>query len=472
MNENTETKSLQLLTKWLPPAVAVEGTMYRAPTEEGIESRRVCGLDRLGGTHQLIPQLRRGHPPVFFGKIGSDTALRSVGMRCAVLNCTVASTCLSPRIPTVNKFDFITDETLRTSLEADNTEVMVCFDHEAWKSVHVLVGSIIEALLVDFLVSSGYQPPNKEDILKLDLGKLIDACKSQNALTDKTRELTVVVKTYRNLIHPGRLLRLKEKVDRNSATVARALLGMIVDEISQLKTKQYGYTAEQILSKIEKDPSCVSILPHLFKDTKEHEIERLLLKLIPDRYLIIGSNPEMEIEDWTTLERLAKSFRVSFDEASKEIKIRATQKFVSILKEAGHNTVFAYEDNLFRASDLVYVSATDAAMVRKHLLTRLEEKRTLDQIKALHGIELGITEEEISDLIDSLVKEILYGKYAPLKSKSKDFIVDLWNAAKTPLDEKVLDRLEAWRALLEQEGRLEQLKIVEEIMESIPRLPF
>ncbi len=371
---------------------------------------------------------------------------------------------------TVNKFDFITDETLRESLQKDNNEVVLCFDHEAWKSVHVLVGSIIEALLVDFLTSSGYQPPNKEDILKLDLGKLIDACKTQGALSDKTRELSVVVKTYRNLIHPGRLLRLKEKVDRNSATVAKALLDMIVEEISQIKTKQYGYTAEQILSKIEIDPSCVSILPHILKDTKEHEIERLLLKLIPDRYLRINSYPQLDYDDMTTLERLAKCFRIVFDGAPNDIKIRATQKFVSILKEAEHHTVLAYEENLFRASDLVYVPTKDGAIVKQHLLTRLEEKRSEKLIAALYGIELLITELEVQNVVDSLVKEIVYGKVDSLKSGSKDLIVYLWQSTVPPVDKRVQTRLEDWKTLFQKEVRLEQMKIIEEIIESLP--PF
>lgn len=64
----------------------------------------------------------------------------------------------------MEKFDFITDEKLRNSLEADNAELIICFDNEAWKSVHVLVGSIIETLLVDFLISSDFKPAPNEAV--------------------------------------------------------------------------------------------------------------------------------------------------------------------------------------------------------------------------------------------------------------------------------------------------------------------
>ncbi len=388
-----------------------------------------------------------------------------------VCSCALAGHALDHRDEAMSKFDFITDERLRTSLEADNNEVDVCFEHGAWKSVHVLVGSIIEALLVDFLMSSGHKTTGGDDILKFDLGKLIDMCKNLGVLTEKTKELSIAVKSYRNLIHPGRLIRLKEKADRNSATVAQALLAMIIEAISQRKTEQYGYTAEQILSKIEKDPSCVSILGHLLRDTKEHEVERLLLRLIPERYFMLQTSEFFDFDEASTIERLAKCFRLAFDAANDEIKARVTQKFVLIVKEAEHQTVFTYEDQFFRASDLCYVSESDRSMIKKHLLSRLADKRTVPLITALDGIEQFILENEVSGLVDCLISEIAYGKSAPLKSSSQEFIVNLWQRTGAPVDKKIESRLQDWKKHFEAKDSSEALNLVERIIEMCDPLP-
>jgi hypothetical protein len=60
-----------------------------------------------------------------------------------------------------------------------------------------------------------------------------------------------VIKDYRNLIHPGRLLRLGESVNEEGATVALSLARMVAKDISKKKAEKYGLTAEQLANKIE-----------------------------------------------------------------------------------------------------------------------------------------------------------------------------------------------------------------------------
>jgi tyrosine-protein phosphatase YwqE len=57
-------------------------------------------------------------------------------------------------IPDMATFDFIAHKGFRASLENDYREMEHCLNGEAWKSVQVLAGSMVEALLIDFIAST------------------------------------------------------------------------------------------------------------------------------------------------------------------------------------------------------------------------------------------------------------------------------------------------------------------------------
>ena len=88
-------------------------------------------------------------------------------------------------------FDFITDERLRSALEADYAELQLCIDSAAWKAALVMSGSIVEALLVDYLITSGQKRP---DPLKMELAALIEKCRSIGALSSRAADLSSVVR--------------------------------------------------------------------------------------------------------------------------------------------------------------------------------------------------------------------------------------------------------------------------------------
>ncbi|HYT42010.1 MAG TPA: hypothetical protein VEP90_06670, partial [Methylomirabilota bacterium] len=132
-------------------------------------------------------------------------------------------------------FDFINGEEFRISLERDYQELNSAMQAKAWKTVHVLSGSIIEAILIDYLVTSEYQKKSSSDPLKMTLAQAISACRQENVLSEKTEHLSHVVRTYRNLIHPGRSVRLGETANEQGAIIAHALIEIIVEEIAANK---------------------------------------------------------------------------------------------------------------------------------------------------------------------------------------------------------------------------------------------
>ncbi|MGH2396428.1 MAG: hypothetical protein ACRDFW_05455, partial [bacterium] len=89
--------------------------------------------------------------------------------------------------------DFITSEDFRASLEADYRELRACLDAEAWKAVHVLSGSILEALLIDSLLAHSNPGLTEQQILKTDLAGIIEQCKAKGIISQRAADLSSVV---------------------------------------------------------------------------------------------------------------------------------------------------------------------------------------------------------------------------------------------------------------------------------------
>jgi len=371
----------------------------------------------------------------------------------------------------MGRFDFINDEEFRNSLESDTSEVQRCIDGNAWKAVHVLVGSMIECLLMDHLLATGFKGVTRADLLKKDLSELIEICRNEKVLTSKTIDLSSAVKTYRNLIHPGRLLRLGEKVDGSSAAVAQALLQMVISEITARKKEKCGLTAEQIIAKLECDPSGMTILHHLLKDTTEPERQRLLLKVLPARYFDLDADfvPNDEV-----MERLSGCFRATFDIATDETKKKVTMEFVSILKQEGQNKVYIWETEFFRASDMKYLDPIEIDVVRDHMLSRLGTDLSISLLNAMRGIGKYLRVSDIEKTVDPLIRVIVSEKREEaLKAAAEECIPDAWLYAPQEVSARIMARLDAWitnfcsKGL---EGKAEKVRKLKKACEA--ELPF
>lgn len=116
-------------------------------------------------------------------------------------------------------FDFVSDEKFRFSLEKDYQELTSSIQNGAWKAAHLLAGSIIEALLIDYLLATGLQ---HTDLLNMTLEDAIRLSAEKGALSEKTEYIVYTIKSYKNLIHPDRSIRLNENIEEGSGRVAQA----------------------------------------------------------------------------------------------------------------------------------------------------------------------------------------------------------------------------------------------------------
>lgn len=304
-------------------------------------------------------------------------------------------------------FDFISGEEFRLSLENDYNELSLAMQAGAWKTVQIMAGSIIEAILIDYLISSDNAQSNRKNPLDMSLAEAITACRQDNVLTETTEHLSHVIRTYRNLIHPGRQIRLHEQADENTAKIVQALVEIIAKEIAARRKENYGYTGEQILTKLEQDSTAIGIVGFLLKETSEIEKERLLLKLIPRRYFDLMSNysdEQIPAKAQKILTTLITCYRETFDQSDKKTKEKVAENFVRIIKEESSNVAWRY--SFFRGADLSYYSSNEAFLVKRHFLSILTHPIMSKYQLTLEGLGSFLTPVEARKFFIPFVNSI------------------------------------------------------------------
>lgn len=110
----------------------------------------------------------------------------------------------------------INDSDLRNILDRDCQELIICCNNSAWKATIVMSGSIIEAILLDSLKSERIKAENEyskifknnKKLNEFNLNELIVVSEKLGLLIPRIAKLCDSLRDYRNLIHPGKEMRL------------------------------------------------------------------------------------------------------------------------------------------------------------------------------------------------------------------------------------------------------------------------
>lgn len=181
-------------------------------------------------------------------------------------------------------FEFISDKKFQELLERDYTELENCLSIKATKSVLVLSGSIIEAILIEYFLQFLPTGFTKEKIFKLTFQELLDLAEKETLLTQRERNLAWVIKDYRNLIHPGKEIRKEEKIDFESAQISLPLVKIIVTAIKTKYSSSYGYTSKEIIDKLENDWNFRTVYGKVILKLNQTERVNLFSQLIKNEY--------------------------------------------------------------------------------------------------------------------------------------------------------------------------------------------
>jgi hypothetical protein len=365
-------------------------------------------------------------------------------------------------------FDYISSPDFREALSNDYKEMRLCAEQAAWKSAQVLAGSIVECLLVDYLASTSSPTRTAKDPLKLDLSEAISICKAEKVLSERTADLCSVVRSYRNLIHPGRMVRMNEDPpNKTTCDIAVALIDLIVADISRTRRAAVGFTAEQILSKVERDSNCLSILSHLLAEVSEEQRLRLTKTLIPEAYLERSPDgPFDEIPD-----RLEGAHRITFDTLNKSAKEEVTGQFVKILKEADGDRVTRYRNAFFRAPDIHHVAKSSQALVKEHLLGSPGSLHTSETLKVIEGIQEFLEPDDAMKWFDPLIRTILSTSATEfIKKRTREVFEETIAFTTKDFDKRLASRINDWVLHFEKLEQPRNLSIAKELQEVLTAL--
>jgi hypothetical protein len=147
-----------------------------------------------------------------------------------------------------SELSFIQPNDLRESLRQDISAVNRALANGEWKAATVLAGSVVEALLLWAL-----QPCRPEDIEtaihalmenktllknpgkvldRWDLHDYIEVAAALNLINEETASQARLAKDFRNLIHPGRAVRLRQECNRATALSAVAAVEHVVRNLT------------------------------------------------------------------------------------------------------------------------------------------------------------------------------------------------------------------------------------------------
>ena len=150
--------------------------------------------------------------------------------------------------PTTVKLPFISDPILEESIRKDISASNQALLNGEWKAATVLAGATVEALLLWAL-----KQQNPDDIktavsalvaskkLRSDtkptpdgwvLHQLIEVAEELNVIKNETANQARLAKDFRNLIHPGRSIRIGQKCNKGTAHSAIAAIEHVLWDLS------------------------------------------------------------------------------------------------------------------------------------------------------------------------------------------------------------------------------------------------
>lgn len=336
-------------------------------------------------------------------------------------------------------FEFISNKAYRDILNRDFEELEKCMEAVASKAAVVMSGSIIESIFIEYFISN---PPNgktKSQILKLKLFQLIELAEKTGLISKKVKDLSSIIRNYRNYIHPAKEVRMNEFIDEETASIAYSLLKLIIKEVEQKYTVLYGMTAEKLFNKLLSDSSAYSIFEKLMSKTNKVEIERLG-ELITDYYLE-KNNSENNVRSFAT--KYLDIIKPKLDDNSiqkqllklkGEVEHGEREKALALFDLYGERLGLLDKESIDLIIDYMYSVIGRCSFFPSEFenLTRFRSTNFYEHLKIYNDKKEN--KEKYIEIIKSIVENLQHKE-----SKKRWIYIDIYKQMTSQMDSKKLD---------------------------------
>jgi hypothetical protein len=154
--------------------------------------------------------------------------------------------------PQTAGLDFIADDDLKENLRQDISYANQALHNGEWKAATILAGATVEALLFYVLTPIQANDPNSiadavtrcrnnntldrnppGNFQRWTLNSLTEVAFELDLISESTTIQTRLARGFRNLIHPGRALRLGQECNMATAHTAKAALEHVINDLGR-----------------------------------------------------------------------------------------------------------------------------------------------------------------------------------------------------------------------------------------------
>jgi hypothetical protein len=345
----------------------------------------------------------------------------------------------------------IRDRRLRALIDSDSRELEVAVREHLYKSALVLAGGIVEALLTNYLQVVGYRhPPKGTDPNKMRFEDLIAASKLQGGLSSEAAAVCAALKGYRNLVHPGRVMRENVMPDRDRAVLAANAVELVLKDVHTRLRNRPEWAAERVLDDAEDPLVTGAEIRRRVRSLCDLDRRRLLVEVVPQR---VAEARPVDDEDAFLIGRACHvCFWEAWKGASEQWRREAAAEVVRLAAEGPNGDMVA--DNLYSVGLLEYLSPDDRPLVIDYLIALADHQTKSGQgrLVDLSGCGRYVDDEQVKRFVTVLAQAALSKSHLIAAAAAKTLVEEaqtIPDAYRRVVTETIDDLVETCR----REGR-------------------